>query len=372
MSSSGKRRVAVTGGGTAGHILAALEILSAYRKEFGCDGLFIGSDWGFETRLAPGTEERTELIPARPWARQSWQGRMRAVTGNLRAFLAARRILRREKTELVIGTGGYASVATCLAGWTLGLRVAIHEANAVPGMANRLLLHVADLICADSEQTARCFGERHVVVTGTPCYSLPSSGATPVPPYRFIVLGGSEGSPWLNRRVPELFAELHRKRTDFTVHHLTGMDAPDATQASYDGAGIPARVEGWVADMSRVYAGATMAIASPGARTLAELASAGIPSLLTPLPGIAHDHHDVNGRLWSDHGGARYVGEAEWDGHELAEWIASLLSRPEVLREMGEKMHSRARLGAAVEIVREAEKLFGEEATAEVASRASS
>ena len=350
--------MAVTGGGTAGHILAALEILCAYRKVFACEGVFIGSDMGFEARLAPGSGERVELIPARPWARQSWRGQLRAVTATVRAIAAARRILRRERTELVIGMGGYASVAPCLAAWTLGLRVAIHEANAVPGLANRVLVHVADLVFVDSEETARNFHSRRVIVTGTPSLLPPPTPAPAEPPFRFIVLGGSEGSPWLNRRAPELFAELRRSPVAFTVHHLTGMEPPAATQALYDALGVPARVEGWVTDMNRVYAGATLAIASPGARTLAELSSAGIPSLLTPLPGIAHGHHDANGRLISGQACARFVGEAEWDSQELAAWLTSLLASPDELRAMGQRMHSRARPGAAEAIVREAEKLF--------------
>jgi UDP-N-acetylglucosamine--N-acetylmuramyl-(pentapeptide) pyrophosphoryl-undecaprenol N-acetylglucosamine transferase len=361
-SSSQKRRIAVTGGGTAGHILAALEILSTYRKEFGCEGVFIGSDMGFEARLAPGSGERVELIAARPWARQSWRGQMRAITATVMAIAVARRILRRERTELVIGMGGYASVAPCLAAWTLGLRVAIHEANAVPGLANRVLVRVADLVCVDSEETARSFNStRHskrMAVTGTPSLLPPPAHASAAPPYHFIVLGGSEGSPWLNSRVPGMFVELRRKSVDFTVHHLTGMEASAATQALYDALGVPAHVEGWVADMHRVYAGATFAIASPGARTLAELASAGIPSLLTPLPGIAHGHHDANGRLIARQAGARFVGEAEWNNKELAAWIASLLAAPDTLRAMGESMHTCARSGAAEAIVHEAEKLF--------------
>jgi len=352
----------VTGGGTAGHILAALEILSAYRKQFGCEGLFIGSEVGFESRLAPDSGERTELIPALPWARQSLRGRLRAFAGTARAVFAARRILRRERTEAVIGTGGYASVAPCLAGRLLGLRVVIHEANAVPGLANRLLARIADLVCVDSAETARHFASKRVRVTGTPCYSVPPSGALPAPPHRFIVLGGSEGSPWLNRRVPALFAELRRRSIDFTVHHLTGMENPDATQEVYDNAGIPARVEGWVTDMSSVYAGATLAIACPGARTLAELSNAGIPSLLTPLPGIAHGHHSANGRLYSGQAGARFVAEAEWNTAELAEWIESLLATPDVLRAMGEKMRLLARPDAAEAIVQEVEKLFDQAA----------
>jgi UDP-N-acetylglucosamine--N-acetylmuramyl-(pentapeptide) pyrophosphoryl-undecaprenol N-acetylglucosamine transferase len=158
---------------------------------------------------------------------------------------------------------------------------------------------------------------------------------------------------------------------DFTVHHLTGMEDPAATQAAYDSAGVPARVEGWVTDMRPVYAGATLAIACPGARTLAELSIAGIPSLLSPLPGTAQGHHAANARFYSARTGARFVSEEEWDITMLAGWIESLLSTPEVLRAIGEKARSRSRFGAAEAIVRESEKLFDSAFQASVSPRAS-
>lgn len=359
-TSLARRRVAVTGGGTAGHILTALEILAAYRREFSCEGRFIGSESGLESRLAIENGEPPELIPALPWARQTLAGRLQAIRSIGPAFFTARRILIREKTELVIGTGGYASVAPCIAGWMLGLPVVIHEANAVPGLANRWLARLASLICVDSQETARRFGSRRVTLTGTPCHSVTRSDELPQPPFRFIVLGGSEGSPWLNQRVPALFAELRRRMpaVSFQVHHLTGTEDPAPTQAAYDSAGVPACVEGWVADMRPVYAGATLAIACPGARTLAELSIAGIPALLSPLPGIAHGHHTANARLYSAHTGARFVSEDEWNITELAGWMESVLSSPEALRAMGEKARSWAHVGAAEAIVRESEKLF--------------
>lgn len=302
-----------------------------------------------------------ELLDALPWARQSWTGRVRAIGSLISPVLAARRILRRERTEIVIGTGGYASVAPCLAAWTLGLTVVIHEANAGPGLANEILAWIADLICVDSPETGQAFGSGDVVVTGTPCLPVPPSQGIPQPPYRFIVLGGSEGSPWLNEQAPPLFAELRRRSVDFTVHHLTGMESPDATRKAYEVLGVPARVEGWINDMTPVYTGATFAIACPGARTLAELESAGIPTLLTPLPGVAHGHHEANARALSAHAngrsGARFVSQDEWNTVELAAWLGSLLASPDTLREMGEKMKSFARAGGAEAIVRAGEDL---------------
>lgn len=355
-----RRRVAVAGGGTAGHILTAFDILAAYRNEFGCDGIYIGSETGLGSRLIAGNCEPMELIPAKPWARQSWFGKTRGAASLLPAFLAARRILIRERTEVVIGTGGYASAAPCLAGRALGLRVVIHEANAVPGLANRYLARIADLICADSQETARHFASGRAAVTGTPCNPIAPGVPRTQAPFHLIILGGSEGSPWLNRRAPELMGELQRRSVDFSVHHLTGMEDPAATRAAYASAGVSARVEGWVTDMGPVYGAATFAIAHPGARTLAELSSGGIPALLSPLPGVAHGHHRNNARLYCEQTGAWFVSERAWNPRELAARIQSLLQDPEALRGMSARARSYAHSGAACAIARETESMFRE------------
>jgi len=150
----------VTGGGTAGHILPAVEFLQTYRREFGADGCFIGCAAGLESRLVPANGERLEVIPGRPWARQGWMGRLRALACLPAAILAARRILRREKIQLAIGSGGYASFSTCVAAYTLGVPVVIHEANAEPGLANRIVARIAALICVGFPRLPAAFAAR--------------------------------------------------------------------------------------------------------------------------------------------------------------------------------------------------------------------
>ena len=110
IGSQNTRRVVVTGGGTAGHIFPALEFLEAYSREFDATGLYIGCAPGLESRLVPARGVQFEVIPGRPWAREKWSGQLGAVTCLPAAIRAARRILVRERADLVIGTGGYQRV----------------------------------------------------------------------------------------------------------------------------------------------------------------------------------------------------------------------------------------------------------------------
>src|SRR5215472_14347542 len=133
MALTPKHRVAVTGGGTAGHVLPAIEIIRHYRRQAGAEGFYIGCAAGLESKIVSSRGERLELIPGWPWARQGWLGKLRAIACLPVGVLAARRLLRREGTQLVVGTGGYASFSAYLAAYSLGIAIVILEANAKPG-----------------------------------------------------------------------------------------------------------------------------------------------------------------------------------------------------------------------------------------------
>lgn len=357
MGPRAERRIAVTGGGTAGHIFPAVEFLRAYRDEFQATGYFIGCAAGLETRLVPAANERLELIPGLPWARQGFSGRLRALACLRAGVMTARRILQRERTQLVIGTGGYAAFSTCVAAYTLRLPVVIHEANVEPGLANRLAARLADLVCVGFPETAKRV-HAAVEVTGIPVGSIARSSASVGPPWRFLVLGGSEGSPVLNREAPRLFGELRRRGLSFTVRHVSGFGDPAAVSAAYAAAGVTAEVDSFIDDRTSLYHDATLAIASAGAFTVAELSAAAIPSFLVPLPGAANDHQTANATAYSGRTGATVVPESQWDTASLAARIAAVLSDPRQLRLLRERAASWNNDGAAVRVVHACERVL--------------
>jgi UDP-N-acetylglucosamine--N-acetylmuramyl-(pentapeptide) pyrophosphoryl-undecaprenol N-acetylglucosamine transferase len=353
----GYTRIAIAGGGTAGHICLGLEVLRAYRRKPGVEGIWIGCESGLESRLVPASGERLETIPGLPFAREAWKGKLAAASSILRGIPAARRLLRLERTQLVIGVGGYASISACLAARSLGLPVVLHEANAEPGLANKLLARFAQHICCGFEEAAALFGGRPVTVTGTPS-STPGTDAPampPAPPFRFLVAGGSLGSPFLNREAPRLFASLAGENV--TVRHLAGFSDRDAVARAYADAGVEARVDPFIHDMSPVYAEADFVISCAGAMTLAELSCLGLPSLLVPLGNAANDHQSANARAYAKRTGTGWVAEQDWNSEQQAEWLRSLLRQPELLAGMRSRVRSAARPEAADEIVRVAEQL---------------
>ena len=354
---SSPRRIAVTGGATAGHILPALEFLQAYRQEFGATGIFIGCETGMATKLVPARGENLELVPALPWAREGWLSQVRAVAVLPAAILEARRLLLRHRTQLVIGTGGYVSFSVCLAAHRLGLPVVIHESNVELGIANRTVSRFATLVCVGFEETADGL-DFPVTVTGTPAGNVPRADPPTGPPWHFIVLGGSEGSPVLNRDAPPLFGILRRSGVSFSVRHIAGHNDTDGIARAYRTEGVDAQVDGFVNDMIPVYNRATLAITSAGARTMAELSAAGVPSILIPLPGAADNHQFANARAYASRGGALLPADGKLDPDAAARQIRSIVEHESSLRRLRECSAACAHPAAAVDVVRACERLL--------------
>lgn len=295
MNRPAQRRIAVAGGYTAGHVLTGVAILKAYREELGADGYFIGCPEGLESRLVPARGEELQLISGTPYARQRISGKLLAPWNLMRGVLEARTVLKKRKTQLVVGVGGYASAGAALAARSLGLLVVIHEANVEPGLANGLLGRLADAVCVGFVQSAQFFPGRNVCLTGTPpgVAVRPRTGP-PVPPFHILIAGGSLGSSFLDQHTPDLLRLMRAQGCDARAVHCTGAGDPRAVRAVYEQCGVPAEVHDFLIGMEDAYAGIDFAIACPGAVTLAELAAGGIPSLLVPLGAAANNHQEAN------------------------------------------------------------------------------
>jgi UDP-N-acetylglucosamine--N-acetylmuramyl-(pentapeptide) pyrophosphoryl-undecaprenol N-acetylglucosamine transferase len=337
---SGPRRIAVAGGGTAGHILPALELLRAYRREVpGTIGYFIGcgAPDGLEARLAPAHGERLEIVPGGPWARQGFAGKAGAVTSLLSGVAAARRLLLRERTQLLIAVGGYAGFGACVAARMLGIPVVLHEANAEEGLANRFAARLVTVVCTGFPEAASRFAG--AVYTGTPCRTVPAAGVSGTSgPLRLLVLGGSQGSPFLNREAPAFAAALG---IPVVVRHFAGLEDPAPVESAYRNLGIPAVVEPFREVFPvEAYAEADFALSCAGGITLAELSAAGIPSLLVPLGYVSGNHQAPNARAYCARTGCPWVSEPEWDADVQAALVRDLLrdstAMPEVRRRVRE------------------------------------
>ena len=291
--------------------------------------VFLGPGDGFEARLVPARGHRLALVRAAPLVQAGPVARVRALAVTARGTFEARRVLQRERVELVLGLGNYACAPAIVAARTLGVPAVLHEANVVPGLANRLLGRLVDHVLLGFATTRAAFAAP-ATVTGTPIAAEMTAAprAAPAVPFRIVVVGGSGGSRFLDEHVPDLVARVVRRGHTVDVWHRAAPGMTGAVTAAYARAGVPATVMGFVDDMAATYAAADLAIVSAGAVTLAELAAAGVPALVVPLANAALDHQVENARAFADATGACWSRERDWDAEALAAHVATLIASP--------------------------------------------
>lgn len=359
----GRRRIAIVGGGTAGHVYPALAVAAAYRVvRPDVEVTFFGTPLGFEGKLVPAAGFPLQIIPGWPFFRSGVSGKLRAAINTVAGMRAARRAFAETGTQMLLSFGGYVSAGPVLAARRLGLPVAMCEANVCPGLANRMLARFADSIFLGWPEATAAFRRQRVTVTGIPLRAVFSTARPARPmrssPCRILVCGGSLGSAFLNRRVPEVISELARRGYAVEVHHQTGGAGVDDVRAAYGAGGVEARVADFVADVVEVYDWADLAITSAGAITLAELAAAALPALVVPLAAASEDHQTANARAFAAATGCQWISETQWGVTSVSDVLAGLVSDPQRRRVLGERMGHTATRDAAVAIVRGCEDLL--------------
>ena len=353
--------VALAAGGTAGHVMVALAIAEALERVApGIETVFLGADRGTEARLVAAHGRRLEVLPAAPLKRQRWSGRLVALRESARGIPPARRVLVDRSVRLVIGTGGYAAFAPILAARSLGIPCAIHEANALPGLANRILGAIVDRVYLSSEDARSSFPTHSTIVTGTPLRAevadVGAIGArTKVAdrPARVLVTAGSEGSRFLDREAPRLLGALAARGIAVEAWHQAGLGELDPLRDVYAVAGVDARVTAFIDDMRSAYAWADLAIAGCGASTVAELATAGLPSLVVPLAGVADDHQRRNAEAFARVGAVAIADERDWDRERVAATVMRLLFDDDARSTASAAMRALARPDAADVLARD-------------------
>jgi len=307
------------------------------------------------------------------------RGPLRAAGGlalMLRATWQARRALKSFGPDAVLGTGAYVSVPLVLAARTLGVPAVLHEQNAHPGLANRLLARWAPsaAVAVGMPAAASFFRNRRVEVTGNPVRRevldrdrAASRAALGIGPDRVVplVFGGSQGAHRVNMAVLEALPLLGAERERLHLIHATGERDADALREGYGTLGFRAVVGPFIRDMGAAYAAADFAICRAGASTLAELAAVGLPALLVPYPFAANDHQRKNAEAAVRAGAASLVADRELTGEAVAAFVRQAVRAPEGLLGMAR----RARALAAPEAADRVAALVAEAAGAAARSR---
>ncbi|HLN80081.1 MAG TPA: undecaprenyldiphospho-muramoylpentapeptide beta-N-acetylglucosaminyltransferase [Thermoanaerobaculia bacterium] len=338
----------IAAGGTGGHIFPAIALAREIRsRRPEAEILFIGSRHGLETKLVPQAGFPLELVRASGFAGRSTAAKFGALAEVPVGFLEARRILVRRRARAAAGVGGYVSVPVVLAARSLGVPTLIHESNAFPGVANRLLNRFATRT-AVGVAAANSRLARPGVVTGTPVrpefFRVP-----PMDPRsatrRLLVFGGSQGSRVLNRAMVDAAPLLGADGIE--VIHQAGEKEFESVREAYGGLPPGWRLDPFLPRIHEELGWADLVLSRAGSQTLAELAAAGRPSVLVPFGSATHGHQTENARAFERAGAAISIEEGTLTGETLARTVRELIGNRPRLIEMGERARAFARPDAA-------------------------
>ncbi|MFB2571714.1 undecaprenyldiphospho-muramoylpentapeptide beta-N-acetylglucosaminyltransferase [Micrococcus sp. IITD107] len=344
-SPAGVLRVVLAGGGTAGHISPMLAIAEALRHQDG-DGpvhcTMVGTASGMETRLVPAAGYELDLIDRVPLPRRPTMDLVRLPGRMRRAIRAAGEILDRRQADVVVGVGGYVSTPVYLAAARRGVPVVIHEANARPGLANRVGARRAAFVATAFQETvlpkAQWVGmpmRTQISSLDRAVAQLPARQALGLDPdlTTLVVTGGSSGALNINRTVTQALPAL--LEAGIQVLHLTGRDKPvlDSQGELLTAAGYHQRE--YLDGMELAYAAADLIVARAGAGTVCEVAAVGLPSVLVPLP-IGNGEQALNARGLVAAGGALTVRDESFTADWVRTQLVPLLSEPERLLRMAD------------------------------------
>jgi len=340
----------IAAGGTGGHVFAGLAVAD-YLRASQWRVVWLGSESGMEAALVA---KRGYEMAAVKFSGVRGRGPMALLLLPLKLLLAfwqsARAILVK-RPDVVLGLGGYMSFPGGMMAALLGRPLVIHEQNSVAGLANRVLAGVADrVLCAFPGALKRA------TLTGNPV--RPEIAAIPAPAERYarhsgrvriLVVGGSLGAKALNDVVPKALALLSAASRP-VVTHQSGAQHVVALKEAYAAAGVQASTPAFIDDMAAAYAEADLAVCRAGATTVAELAVAGLPSILVPFPHAVDDHQTRNARFLADAGAAVLVPQSELTPERLAELLAGLDRK--LLLEMASRARSLGRPEATAAVAR--------------------
>ncbi|MCC7518194.1 MAG: undecaprenyldiphospho-muramoylpentapeptide beta-N-acetylglucosaminyltransferase [Verrucomicrobiae bacterium] len=321
-------------GGTGGHLFPGIALAEELRAR-SHDTMLVVSEKRIDRVAAAGAPGfRIESLPGVAWAGWRPDRVLRFALRLARARSTAGRRMDEFRPGVVVGMGGFSTLAPLWAARRRGIPTLIHESNAVAGRANRLLSSWADRCAVGMLEAERWFPKERTVWTGTPVRAalraLPSRAEArkrlglPFDLPVVLVMGGSQGARVLNRLAVEAAARLGPGHAAWI--HLAGELDEIPMREAYAKAGVAARVEMFSHDMAAAYAAADLFLGRCGAASLAEIASAGLPSVLVPFPYAADRHQSANAAVFKRAGAAVAVEEKDWTGERLASALGDLLT----------------------------------------------
>ena len=311
-------------GGTGGHVFPGLAVADEMRGR-GWNVVWMGARSGIEARLVPARGYPVEWIRVAALRGRGLAAKLLLPFNLLIGFWQSLRAIFRIRPDVVLGMGGYVAFPGGMMASLLARPLAVHEQNAIAGLANRVLAGVAD-----KSMVAFPDALKNAEWTGNPVRADIAAIAAPAQryagrsgPLRLLVVGGSLGAQALNEAVPKALALISEDARP-SVLHQAGEKNLAALKSNYQSSGVRGDLVAFIEDMARSYADADLVICRAGAMTVAELAAGGMASVLVPFPHAVDDHQSANARFLADRGAAILLQQEKLNPQSLANLIRTL------------------------------------------------
>lgn len=323
------KTILIMAGGTGGHIMPGLAVAQAL-TDAGHTVAWLGGAGGvdnpsMESRLVPQYGYDFHGVAFGGVRGKGLQTKLLAPFRLLKAIAQTRKVYQRVRPDVVLGMGGYITVPGGLTAKLTGVPIVLHEQNSIAGMSNQLLAKIAKRVLTGFPNV---FEKGEWV--GNPVKQVIADVADPKTRFaersgqlKLAVIGGSLGAQALNSVVPKALALINENERPEVVHQ-SGEKQIEQLRANYAQAGVQGDCRAFIDDMADLYGGVDLMICRAGAMTVAELASAGVASVLVPFPHAVDDHQTANAQLLVKTGAGVLMAQNELTAEKLADYLRGL------------------------------------------------
>lgn len=346
-------KVVIAAAGSGGHINPGIAIANKIKEEQKDSKIiFIGTNRGLENDLVPRAGYELKTIDAYGLSKNISIENIKKIYKTFKGYGEAKKILKEFKPDIVIGTGGYICGATISAAHKLGIPTMLHESNAFPGKAVKMLAKKTDKILVSFEDAIeRIKKANKIVYTGTPVkivkkdYSsidkekiLKNVGLNPNLPI-ILVFGGSQGAQSINETIIGIIAE--NKNKNYQIMWATGPKQYDVIRENLENKNISinniknTRIVPYIYNMEEMMNVSDIIVARSGAMTITEISNLGKPSILIPLPNVSGNHQLYNAKALENINAAKIILNKDLTSTKLDLTIQNIISYPQIMKEMG-------------------------------------
>ncbi len=368
-------RVVIAAAGTAGHINPGIAIANKIKKEEKDSKIiFIGTTRGLENDLVPRAGYELKTINAYGLSKKISIENIKKMCKTIKGYGEAKKIISEFKPDIVIGTGGYICGATISSAHNLKIPTLLHESNAFPGMAIKMLANKTNTILVSfRDAIPRIKNCKNVVFTGTPVKIkkkdfnenernkiIQTTGLNNKKPI-ILVFGGSQGAKRINDTLVEIIKTKLNK--DYQVIWATGPKQYDIIKEELEMSNINInnienmKILPYIYNMEELMNVVDVIVARSGAMTITEISNLGKPAILVPLPNVSHDHQLYNAKALEKVGAAKIILDNEINGKILNKAVEEIVLDKQKMTNMGRNALKISTKDAEDKIYKEIKKL---------------